>query len=440
MCHLAANKPLATEQRELSAVQRRALGRSACGCAHAALVVAIFVLCAACPSKSMAATKGSPQTPSAAPASASRAVGTVKSISGSIFTLVPDNGQPLSVQVGDTSRILRLAAGSTDMKTAQPVTVKDIEVGDRLLVRGTPGDTAGTITASLVVVMKQGDIQQKQEQERLDWQKRGTGGLVSAVDPATSTVTISTVSLKGPVKLQIHVTPKTVLRRYAADSVKFEDARPGTFTDIKPGDQLRARGDKNADGTTLEAEEVVSGSFLNIAGTISKIDLAASSITLKDLVTKKVIVVKVTPNSDLHALPLQMANMLAARVHGASGKPGGEAGSGAPDAHMADAANRPGRRMDGTGAMPTANEGGPQRGGGLGLSQMIAHSPATTIAQLKPNDAVMIVATPGAAGTPDTVTAITLLSGVEPILAATPKNSSPMSLSPWTLGGDAPTE
>lgn len=85
---------------------------------------------------------------------------------------------------------------------------------------------------------------------------------------------------------------------------------------------------------------------------------------------------------------------------------------------------------------------------------MISRSPATTLAELKPNDAVMIVATdgsptgtsagsPGAAATasaPANVTAITLVSGVEPILAATPKDSQPASLSAWTLGGDAPTQ
>ena len=60
--------------------------------------------------------------------------------------------------------------------------------------------------------------------------------------------------------------------------------------------------------------------------------------------------------------------------------------------------------------------------------------PNKTIADLKVGDAVMIVASqpdPGSAK----VTAVTLLSGVEPILAATPSGGPAMTLSPWNLGG-----
>ena len=39
---------------------------------------------------------------------------------------------------------------------------------------------------------------------------------------------------------------------------------PRPSTQIQPGDQLRARGEKSADGTEITAEEVVSGTFRNI--------------------------------------------------------------------------------------------------------------------------------------------------------------------------------
>jgi hypothetical protein len=68
------------------------------------------------------------------------------------------------------------------------------------------------------------------------------------------------------------------------------------------------------------------------------------------------------------------------------------------------------------------------------LSQLVSRLPNKTIADLKVGDAVMIVASqpdPGSAK----VTAVTLLSGVEPILAATPSGGPAMTLSPWNLGG-----
>ena len=52
---------------------------------------------------------------------------------------------------------------------------------------------------------------------------------------------------------------------------------------------------------------------------------------------------------------------------------------------------------------------------------------------MKPGDALIIVA---AAGTqPDKVTAVTLVAGVEPILASAPKGRQGMVLGNWNLGG-----
>jgi hypothetical protein len=60
--------------------------------------------------------------------------------------------------------------------------------------------------------------------------------------------------------------------------------------------------------------------------------------------------------------------------------------------------------------------------------------PAVTLTDLQKGDAVMIVTTQGTANTEPT--AITLLSGVEPILSASPNSTrAAMLLSPWNLGG-----
>jgi hypothetical protein len=65
---------------------------------------------------------------------------------------------------------------------------------------------------------------------------------------------------------------------------------------------------------------------------------------------------------------------------------------------------------------------------------MLKRMPAVTVADLQKGDAVMVVTTQGSATTQPT--AITLLSGVEPILSASPNgNQAAMLLSPWNLGG-----
>ncbi len=83
---------------------------------------------------------------------------------------------------------------------------------------------------------------------------------------------------------------------------------------------------------------------------------------------------------------------------------------------------------------PSRPEGAPagNRRAGMDLSRMLSRLPTETLSDLKPGDAVMIVASSGGGG--DSLTAITMLSGVEQLLSATGTSAQPITLSPWTLG------
>src|SRR5258705_4521240 len=297
------------------------------------------------------------QAPAAAPAPAARQLGTVTAIAGNSLTLKTDAGQQVVVSVPDGARILQLAPGSTDLKTAQTIALKDIEVGDRVLMSGKAGENAGTFAAARVILMKSSDIAQKHETEQADWQKRGTGGIVSAVDAGTGTLTVTV----GAKKVAVTTSPKTQFRRYAGDSVKFEDAKPGTLAQIQPGDQVRVLGTKSDDGSSIPAEVVVSGSFKNLAGLIANIDAATGTLTLKDLATKKTGTGMITSNSNVRTLPPQAAAMFAARAKGA-GAGTGTAGGGAPQASGAGQAEASG------GGRP----GGAGRSAGGDLSQLVS--------------------------------------------------------------------
>jgi len=385
------------------------------------------------------AETGAAQAQDSSSASAiARRIGAIKTINGNTLTLTPDIGADISVTVQSNARMLRIAPGAKDLKDATPVQLQDLQVGDRIRVRGQASADGNSLTALEVIVMAHSDLEARHEQERQDWQKRGLGGLVSAVDPAAGTVTISVTGLGGAKSISIHATKTTVIRRYAPDSVKFDDAKPSTLDAIHPGDQLRARGDRNADGTELSAEEIVTGSFRNIAGTVNSVDASAGSVTVQDLLSKKAVQIRVTAESQLHKLPPEMAQVIAMRLkgsmsagtHGAGGsstaKPANvtsnqsatNVGSGSPDARGASAQG---------GGM-----GGGMRSGRGDFQQFLNRTPATTLADLHKGDAVLIVATEGG---PSNATAITLLSGVEPILQAAPSASQAMMLTPWSLGG-----
>ena len=362
--------------------------------------------------------------PAAAPTSQ---IGTVKTISGSAITLAKDGGQQVTVTLGDTTKVVQLAPGSTDLKTATPAAATDIAVGDRVLAIGKPSAAADQFTASRVVLMKSGDIAQKHAQEQADWQKRGSGGLVTAADTSASTFTIAV----GTKKVEVKTTPSTIYRRYSGGSVKFEDAVPSTVADLHVGDQLRVRGAKSDDGSSIQAEEIVSGSFANLAGLITAINTTDNTITLKDLTTKKTMTVKITPNSELHDLPERAATMFAARAKGGAagaGAPGGGAGGAGAPAGGGGAPRGPG------GQGGPGGPGGGGRPGGGDLSQMVSRLPPEPFTDLKAGKAVMIVASQTSPSS-TTVTAVTLLTGVEPILAASPDAAS-TGFSGWgNVGG-----
>ena len=115
-----------------------------------------------------------------------------------------------------------------------------------------------------------------------------------------------------------------MIRRYAPDSVKFDDAKPSSLTEIHPGDQLRARGNRTADGAELAAEEMVTGSFRNLAGIINSVDASQGTISVQDLLSKKPARVKITQDSQLRKLPPEMAQRIAARLKAAAATPGSD--------------------------------------------------------------------------------------------------------------------
>ena len=358
-----------------------------------------------------------------------KAVGEIKSMGGSNLLLATDDGKSQNILLPENVKVVRIAPGDTDLKNATAITIQDLQNGDRVLVQGKAAEDGKSMIALRVVVMKQSDVAAKQQRDREDWQKRGIGGLVSAVDPAAGTVTISVTSLAGSKKVLIQTTKKTEIRRYAANSVKFDDARASKLADIHPGDQLRARGNKNEDGTEFTAEEIVSGSFRNIAGTVTAANVADNTLTVMDLMTKQPVVIKVTPDSQLRKLPQVMAQRIAMRLKGQT--PPGTPGAGGAPANAAATSGAPQGGSAQTGAQVGGGGAGARPGGG-DLQQMLLRLPAVTVADFQKGDAVILVSTQGN----DTeVTAITLVGGVEPILTAAPAGAQAMVLSPWSLSG-----
>src|SRR6266403_1551762 len=375
------------------------------------------------------------QQPSSQTPAAARPVGTIKSISGKAITLMTDAGSDVTVQVQDATKLVRIAPGQKDLKEATPIQLADVQPGDRILVRGKLAEDGKSVLAASVIAMKKEDIAEKQSRDSEEWQKHGFGGLVNSVDAAGNTIRVALPSAGEKKSVAVHLSKDTILRRYASDSVKFDDAKPAPLDQVKPGDQLRARGSRSADGNELTADEIVSGTFRNIAGAISALDASAGTITVQDLVSKKSVTVRITAESQLRKLPAPMAQRIAMRLKGTptEAQPNAPTPNGAGSAANAEATTKPsGSQPGGSASGGSGGMGRPGSGGAADLQQTISRMPAATLADLQKGEAVMVVATEGGANGVSTV--ITLLGGVEPILEASPKSSASTILSPWSLG------
>jgi hypothetical protein len=351
--------------------------------------------------------------------------GTVTEVNASAnqVSVKSDKGETISLTLSTRSTIFRMPPGETDQKKAVKIGIGDFAAGDRVVASYQPSSDQKIMEARTLLVMSKADVAEVHLKEEEDWRKRGTTGIVTAIDPASKVVTIKV----GSKEFKVEPAEKTEFFRYSPDSAQFSDAKPSVFADIKTGDQLKVLGDKTADGD-VKAEKVVSGAFRQLAATVKTIDAATGEITVTDLATKKPLAIRVTADSSMKKLTDQMAQMLARRY--GAGRGAGRGAQAAPD----QAGLRGGDAGRGAGEPGGRGPGGREPGGrGPGdIGQMIDQLPPIHVTDLKPGDAIMVQTTIGSASTHPT--AVTLLAGVEPILTAAP-NSTRDIMAGWNLGG-----
>ena len=362
--------------------------------------------------------QASAQAQPAAPGAPARSqvIGQVTSVDAGArhIVLKDDRGGTVSVSVAENTPVLRVPPRETDLKKATKIAFADIAAGDRILAVGAKSDDGKELQARTLVIMSQADIAQLQQREQQDWQARGIAGTVTAIDAAAKTLTVKV----GQKTLTIQAEDRTEFRRYAPDSVKFADSLASSLGEIKSGDQVRALGDKSPDGLTIKAERVISGSFRQIAATISSINAEKGEIRVNDLASKKPVTVTVNSASVLKKLPQFLAARLSQRYQ-----------AGAANAQGAPPAGGPG----------AGGRGGPGAGGrgGQDLGQVLDRLPAVPLSDLKPGDAIMVSGSSGSdAGR---LTAISLLAGVEPLLTASPDAARDI-MAGWNFGGESAPE
>ncbi len=390
-------------------------------------------------------------TPAVAPSGPKPVVGTVTAadVAARTLTLKSDDGTETKIRVAATAKVSQLPAGETSMANAKPSELSTVASGDRVIARGPMTD--GVVQATLIVVMSKSDIARKQQAEQMLWTTKGVSGIVTAVDKTGNTVTINSRGADGVKPLKVTLNAKADVKRYAEGSVKYGEATTSSIADIDVDDQVRALGARSADGATYAADQLISGAFRNIAATIKSIDAANGVITVQDLDTKKLVKVIVGKDTNLKKLAEMAAQMMAMSINGGAagmrgGMPGGAPG-GAPSGNAMRPQGAAGAPPAGAGGPPTGagaprgpgmgGPGGPgggmRRGGGDMMGMAIDRSPAITLADLKKDEPLILSVS--RTKDPTKVVAITILAGVEPILATPANGSRASQLGTWNLDG-----
>ena len=337
---------------------------------------------------------------------ANGAIGEVKVIDtvGKQLIVKTDAGSLVTVAVGDKTIYLRLAPGEKTLTNATKIAFSDVGEGDRVWARGKVADDHKSVPAAALIVMNKVDIAKKQEAERAEWRKRGVLGVITALKPETKEITITTRTMAGMQSLIIPVSDKVELRRYAPDSIKFADASEAKFAELKVGDQLRALGDRNPEGTALNAEKVVTGEFKTVAGVVTAIDVTTGEMKIHDLQTKEPLTIVVKQDAVLRKFP--SANEMGGMMMMA--RPGGGGGA----SGQAPAAGQGGGQGRGQAAGPGAGPGA--AGGRFSMQDLIEGLPTIGIAEIKVGDTIIVSSTKGA--DPTRLTAISLISGADSLL------------------------
>ncbi len=336
-------------------------------------------------------------------------VGDVAAISAKSIIITTKSG-PSQVLLTDKTAFKHSSAENPkDLAAATAGAFTDLSVGDKVIVSALLAIDGKSMNARSVYFITKADIDGKNAKETAEWKTRGITGKVSAINQQTNQLTVQMSGLTGA-STTLAVTPKENAKflHYAPDSVRFDEAKPSSLSEITVGDLIRAVGDKSADGASFTAEKILIGSFQTTAGTVKTVDAEKNEIVIKDFASGKDVTISTASVTTFKKFPAEMAERMASFQSGGGGaRPAGEGGMQA----------RPVNPGGGGGQGSTGGQGrggvGGARGGG-GIDDMLERFPNITAADLKAGDVIAVSSTKN--GSSDHIKAIKLLAGVEPFL------------------------
>lgn len=319
------------------------------------------------------------------------AVQTIDATSGQL-SLKLDSGEIVTVKLSAQTALLRVPPGETNLQKAANIALAVVGIGDRVFATGQLAANRTFVIAQQVIVMAKADVAAQQERELAEWRTRSIVGTITAINPTAKEITVLMRSSAGEKPMVIPVNDSVRLRRYAPDSTRFSDAQPSSYAAFRVGDQLRARGEKRDDGSRFTPEEIVFGTFRTFGGAILAINATTREVKIQDQRTQQSLTVTVNSDSLLRRLPPELTAQLAKRMR-----------------------------------TPKSSANEPD------WQSVIKRLPVLALTDLQRGERVIVSSTSGAS--PNRVTAISFLTGVEALLKKWQKQQgSPDSNANMSLG------
>jgi len=245
-----------------------------------------------------------------------RVIGEITAVDASAgrVTIKNDSGIVVSILINGETTILSVPPGEPSLEKAQRISIGDLGQGDRVYARYAPGADSQVAPARQLVVMPAARIRMRQSEEKEAWQKRSVSGVVAAINPKAVEITVVSPQRDGIKQIIVSASKVRRFRRYSPESIKFSDARPSSFAELRPGDQLRALGEKNADGTALAAEEIISGGFRTVGGTVTSVNGDTGEVKIKLFGNNQPLTLVAGKNSVIRRIPPKVAQLIAQRA------------------------------------------------------------------------------------------------------------------------------
>ena len=324
----------------------------------------------------------------------------LQSLIGSVLKINQDNreisvktaeGQTVNIKVTEKATFARIKPTDKTLEKATQITIRDIIPNSRILARGEMSKDTNEFAAQMIVVVAE-DNAAPTNSDRTNIQ-----GVVSRIDIAKKEITIKGFIASTPREITINASSTNInFRRYAANSIKFNDSLPSGFENIKVGDQLKGTGKLSIEGLSFSPETIISGTFRTIGGSILSIDLSDKVITVSDMQSRQPIKIKIDPEINLKKLTTEKSKEL-----------------------ITLSLNKNSQKLGGA---PVTGD----------LKSFFDTLPATSLEQLKVGSSIIMSAILGDNNTPST--AFQMLTDVEPLFKTIQENQKKGQPMPY-LGG-----